>query len=127
MLKKEYRSCILIDNTVVIIESQRVKPRINKVFVAYITNDIPYDKIEDVLNIVQIVELHKVFNENNELLLTATDDFDNAIQYNRIFFVDEHNQIENILKIETKTQRLVRIDLKLSYKSEHIIGRAICA
>jgi len=117
----------LIDNTVVIIESQRVKPRINKVFVAYITNDIPYDKIEDVLNIVQIVELHKVFNENNELLLTATDDFDNAIQYNRIFFVDEHNQIENILKIETKTQRLVRIDLKLSYKSEHIIGRAICA
>jgi len=117
----------MIDNTVIIQESIRIRPRIIKVYVAYVTNDTDYNRIENVLNTVPIHYVHKAINENDELILTATAEFDNAVQYNRVFFVDAHNQIENILKIETKTQKLVRIDLKLSYKSEHIIGRAVCA
>jgi hypothetical protein len=124
---KTEKGTAMIDNTVIIQESIRIRPRIIKVYVAYVTNDIDYNRIENVLNAVPIHYVHKAINENDELILTATAEFDNAVQYNRVFFVDAHNQIENILKIETKTQKLVRIDLKLSYKSEHTIGRAVCA
>jgi hypothetical protein len=117
----------MIDNTVIIQESIRTRPRIAKVYVAFVTNDIEYNRIEDVLNAVPIHYLYKAINEKGELILTATAEFDNAVQYNRIFFTDAFNQIENVLKIETKTQKLVRIDLNLSFKSEHTIGRAVCA
>ena len=118
----------MIDNTVIIKESIRIRPRITKVYVAYVTNDVNYNRIEDVLNAVPIHYLHKATNENSELILTATAEFySDGVQYNRVFFVDAYNQIESLLKIETKTQKLVRIDLKLSYKSEHTIGRAVCA
>jgi len=117
----------MIDNTVIIKSSIRIKPRIAKVYVAYETWDREYDKIDEVINAIEITEVFKTFNENKELLLTATDEFDNAIQYNRVFFVDAHNQIETILDIETKTQRMVRIDLKLIYVSEHTIGVGVCS
>jgi len=116
----------MIDNTVIIRKSIRIAPRINKVFVALVTNDIDYDTIDEVNNHIPIKELWKVYNADNELILTATDEFEHAIQYNRIFFVDKFGQIENVLVIETKTQRLVRIDLKLTYKVQHTIGSSIC-
>jgi hypothetical protein len=97
----------MIDNTVVILESVRTPLAIKGVVLAYDETD----EMREDYSSLSFINLENVVVEGE--YITAWDSSPTLFQYNRIYFLDENEKVENIFKIKAKTQREIRVDLRI--------------
>jgi hypothetical protein len=97
----------MIDNTVVIVESKRVNLSISKVIIAYDETDAMN---EDYSSLDYMV-LSNLYKEGE--FITAWDTSPALFRYNRIYFLDENDKVEAIFRILSKTQKEIRVDMRV--------------
>lgn len=97
----------MIDNTVTIIESNRTPLEIERVVVAYDESDILSFDYTTIPNIV-LGGIERIGE-----FVTAWDSSPTLFQYNRVFFLNTKGDVEMAFKVQSKTQREIRIDMRL--------------